>query len=109
MTQRCPNCDGQEWFPGMACWDCGWKAVPDAQGHTWSVNYFGKSRHEKLGIGAPVCLQCGVVKRRDGQNGKCKGLVRVGPRAADAADGGGPSAPDATCRKEYEQRTKESQ
>lgn len=80
MKQRCPNCRGAEWFPGMACWDCGWEAEPDAQGHTWSRDHNGRSQHEILGLPGPVCLKCGAVKRRDGKNGKCPGIVRIGLR-----------------------------
>lgn len=77
---KCPNCGSREWFEGAACWDCGWEAVPDEQGHTWSVDFNGASQHERLNLPAPVCLQCGVVQRADGKNSKCKGRPRVGPR-----------------------------
>ena len=24
--QHCPRCKSEEWFPGAACWHCGWEA-----------------------------------------------------------------------------------
>jgi len=26
--QHCPRCKSEEWFPGAACWHCGWEAGP---------------------------------------------------------------------------------
>jgi len=28
---KCPRCRGDEWFPGAACWDCGWEAPPEQE------------------------------------------------------------------------------
>lgn len=78
MTERkCPNCRSIEWFPGAACWHCGWEANPDEQGHTWSIDFNGESQHERFRLPAPVCLQCGVVQRADRKNSKCRGKVYV--------------------------------
>ena len=79
-NNACPNCGGPEWLQGLACWDCGWEAVPDEKKHCWSESFNGKSRHERLGLQAPVCLQCGVVRRADHLNATCKGRTGVGAR-----------------------------
>lgn len=26
VSMRCPRCHSVEWFPGAACWHCGWEA-----------------------------------------------------------------------------------
>lgn len=83
-NMRCPNCTSIEWFPGAACWDCGWDADEHTtdQGHCWSMDADGRSRHERLGLKARVCLRCGIVRPATGTTSKpCRGsLAKVGVR-----------------------------
>ena len=80
--QACPNCGGVEWFPGAACWHCGWEASDDPQGHQWSLP-FGDSKPECCGLKVPRCLVCGIAK--SATNKPCSGRMQVGLRAVFSA------------------------
>ena len=32
-AQHCPRCKSEEWFPGAACWHCGWEAKTATEAH----------------------------------------------------------------------------
>lgn len=68
---------GQERTSTLELIDRALAALEAGGGHDW---------HERFGL--TCCLKCGVVRRADGKNKPCPGIVRVGLRAPSPTETG---------------------